>query len=297
MTGVAIGGSVDLDATLSLPPAAKGAAPTQLVGGSASMKNAALSLGATDLFVATLEASADGLAIGPSPKGNARLHLARVRYGDTTINECVAAAEGDGKAWNVEAKVDARGGSRAAELYHLDAAGAVTPGTSTDILLTRLAGSIGGTPLSLSQPARVRLEARDAAAWAVDTLDLAVGKDGRVAGRASRKGGATTVRGEVKQLPLQLVTTFLPALDLGGTIDGNVSFDGASLAGGTGALWLRGRDIASTDLEHEGVEPVDLVADFRLAKGRAAGKAFVTGLKDTRLELELDAPIASASAS
>jgi len=294
MTGVAIEGAVSVDAKLATTPGGPGgAAASQQVSGSATIRSGALDVAGNRLTIDKLEITAESIETGPRPRGGAKFQASKARYGATTLVDGLLTASGDGRLWNLATTFDLRG----AQDLSLEAAATVTPAAPFDVALSRATGSVGGVAVELREPATLRVDRIDAAAWSLSAVTLGVGKGGVVTGQASSKGNALHVEAEVSALPLDVVMLFAPALDLEGSIDGKVTYDGASLASATGQLSLRGRNVTGAGLEHEGEGALDLQAELQLGKGRVSGSASVDGLADTRFELALNAPVVSASAA
>ncbi len=297
MTGAAIGGAIDLNATLAAT-GSSAATATQQVSGRAMVKNGSFVAGGSEVFVDVLDATADGVEISSTPRGTARVHLSRTRYGARNLVDGLITAVGNGREWDVETTADIRNG----EKVKVSAAGtiaggaSITAGSAIDATLARTDASVDDHSLKLEQPARIRIE-RGGDVWSVDPLVVVLEKDGHVRGRLARASGTTRVDAEIAKLPLSLVSAFIPDLDLEGTVDGKVQLEGASLVLSKGEISLHGHDVASTGLEAEGVEPVDLEAALRLGDGRIAGSASVAGLTETRLRLSLDAPLVSTSSA
>lgn len=289
MTGEAIGGSLSIDATLSA--SGSGKTVTQRVGGSASAKNLVVPLDGDELFVKALDATADSLDIGPSPRGTATVTATEVRYGGQTLVEGVVEASGDGKAWNLDTRLDLRGDEDVA----VEASGRIVPGPPLEGTLARLSGNLEGRPLELQSPVTFTYESPEV--WSTRRLALRIGDSGAIRADAESKPSGFRVDAEINALPLAIASLFAPTLDLEGTIGGDVKIQGPSFEAAHGQVSLRGDDVATGGLESQGVSPVDVQLDAKLASGRVAGAAALQGIGDSRLRLEFDAPLDVASGS
>ncbi len=290
MTGTALGGAVTVDATLGAGTRGS-AGPSQQVSGTASVRNGAVQLDGEDWFADVLDVRADGIEIGPSPKGTAHLQATRVHSGTKTLVEAAVTATGDGRAWNFETKLSGSDGSPVT----VDAAGRVTPSPSVEVTLSRLSGLVGKTSIELEKEARFGFDRRAASSWSAGPLSLKIGSDGYLRGEASQAGRALHVIADADSAPLALVGFFAPTLDLQGKLDGNVKLDGPSFSALAGEIALRGHKVASAGLETEGVEPVDINANAKLAAGRIVGSATLVGLAHTNMVLSIDSPLAATS--
>ncbi|MFN2378144.1 MAG: hypothetical protein ABR538_16555, partial [Candidatus Binatia bacterium] len=146
MTGMAIDGAVNIDLALAVSgaPGGKGGA-SQLVTGKVGVADGAVFLEDTQLFVDVLEIVADGLVLGAQPGGSAVAKASRVRYGTTTLVEGTASARGDGRAWNLETKLDIRDD----EELTVDVAASLVPGLSAVLDVTRFTAEFDGTAVAL----------------------------------------------------------------------------------------------------------------------------------------------------
>ncbi|HEY2772765.1 MAG TPA: translocation/assembly module TamB domain-containing protein [Candidatus Binatia bacterium] len=292
MTGIALSGAVRADLTLGSRAGGR-SGDTTLVSGSASIRGGQLPVGSSIVAIGTIDVEADGLELGATPGGVARLHAGNVRSGELLLADANAELRGDGRLWNVTSHVDVR---RDGQLL-LDLAGTLLSSNAPEVTLTRADGTAAGVRVSLAQPATLRLASRDAAKWDLSSLALALGDSGHVTVHASRGPSGVHIDGDATTLPLEVVSFVAPSLDLKGSVDGSVLFDGASLIGGSGSLTLHGHHIISADLEDDASAPLDVSANGTLGKGRLSGSASVLGLKDTSIDLTLDAPLSSAAAA
>ncbi len=291
MTGQAIGGAVQLDARLAAGSA--GGTASQRVSGTLKLTHGQVPAGGGDLFVDALDATATDLEIGKQPRGNARVTATRLRYGERTLVEGALTATGDGRQWDLAAKLDLRD----EEKWKLDAAGTLVPASPHTLTLARADGELGGTAVSLAAPATFVFEPSglDSAPWSAGPLVLRVGTSGELRGRASSAKGRVSVEAEAARLPLEVATLFEPALDLEGTADGIVKLEGAAFSSLSGDVSLRGYKVSSRGLEEQGAAaPVDVKLDARLTAGRVKGTAELEGLAQTRFALTLDAPLDAA---
>jgi len=296
MTGLAIGGSAVVDATLGVTlgvrgVAGHGASATQQVSGTATVKRGVMPFETTEISVEALEVSAQGVEVGPRPRGSARVHATQLRQGSRILVEGVATATGDGRLWTFETKLDARDG----EILRLDAAGTLAPGPPMEITLSRATSDVGTTAIELLDAASLRYAAGDGTDWSTSPVAFRIGDAGRLSGQASMTKGKARLDAEATALPLAVATLFYPDLDLEGSVDGKVKLEGTTLATAAGEMSIRGRDVASVGLEVQGVDPVDVEVDARLGSGRITGTAGVTGLNDAKLVLTLAAPLEAAS--
>ena len=292
MTGLAIGGAVDVDATLGVSGGA--AAPSQQVSATATVKHGVIPVEGSELFVDALEILAHGIEVGARPRGSARVHASQVRYGDRVLVDGLVTATGDGRLWNIETRLDGRHG----EDLRLDASGTLLPGPPLDLTLARAKAEVGETAVELLEPAKFRYAPGDAAAWSTGPLALRVGETGRLRGQAETTRGRTRVEAEATAIPLSIASRFFPDLDLEGSIDGRLKIDGTSLATASGELSLRGHDVATVGLETQGIDPVDVQVDARFRTGRVSATAGLVGMRDdTKLALTLEAPLDAASGS
>ena len=283
--GTGMGGAVSLDAKLDATP---GKAPTQRLNGTLSLRDATLALGDRELVIDVLDASAESLELGASPRGDGRLHVSRVRYGEVVLVEGLLTTAGDGKTWatNVALSVDH------GEKITLDATASVAPGALVDVSLSRLEGELAGVPVVLVETARIRGSAEG---WSIAPLSLRLGEDGTLRGEFLSGPSEVRVKAELVGAPLAVVPAFFPGLDLVGSIDGRASLAGPSFAGMAGEIVVTGNGVASGELVAGGVTPVDLRADARFGRGRLAGSAFLVGLTDTDLRVTVDMPLTTAS--
>lgn len=294
MTGVAIGGSVLLDASLGVVPGAgRGAEATQQISATATLQRGVMPVDGSEIFVESLDVVAQGLEIGPRPRGSVRVHASQARQGTRLLVDGVAAASGDGRLWSFQTRLDARD----AEALRLDAAGTMVPGPPMEISLARATSQLGKTAIDLLAPVSLRWDAKDASAWSTGAVSLKVGDVGRLSGQASTVKGKVRIDAQATALPLEAASVFYPDLDLEGSVDGVARYEGATLATATGELSLQGHEVASVGLEVHGVEPVDVQADAKLGSGRISGTAQVTGLQESKLLLTLTAPLEAASVS
>jgi translocation and assembly module TamB len=294
MTGLAIGGSVQLDAKLAAGSA--GGAASQAVSGTMKLARGQIPLEGGELSVDALDVAASGLEVGKTPRGNARLTATRLRYGDRTLVEGTLTAEGDGRQWDLAAKFDLRD----QEQWKLDAAGTLVPATPHVLTLARAGGELGGTAVALAGPATFTFDpyAGATAPWTAGPLVLRVGTGGELRGRAASASGRTSIEAEAVAMPLEVASLLAPELDLEGTVDGRATLEGASLASLAGDLSLRGHKVASRGLEEQGAAaPVDVQLDAKMTAGRVRGTAELAGLTQTRFALTLDAPLDAAAGS
>jgi translocation and assembly module TamB len=284
--GVGMGGAVRLDAKLD---ATSGQVPMQRLSGALALRDATLALGDRELVIDLLDASAESLELGASPRGRGRLHVSRIRYGDVVLVEGLLTTAGDGRAWATDVALSVDHG----EKITLDATASVAPGALVDVSLSRLEGDLAGVAVSLVETARIR---GSAGGWSIAPLSLRLGEEGTLRGAFLSSPSEVRVDAELVGAPLAVVPAFFPGLDLVGSIDGRAALAGPSFAGLAGELVVTGKDVASGELVAGGVTPVDLRADARFGRGRLAGSVFLVGLTDTDLRVTVDMPLTATSA-
>ncbi|HYC54598.1 MAG TPA: translocation/assembly module TamB domain-containing protein [Candidatus Binatia bacterium] len=287
--GFGLGGALTLD--VELGSQVQGGRKVQLVSGGAHGERIALAAGADEVLARIVDVAAEGVEIGPAPRGSWKMTLADARFGAVQVREALATASGDGRAWNVE--VGARG-SAAGELA-LDAAGSVRGSDGRyEAMVSRLDAKVADQPLRLTAPANV--------AWSETTVTLpptsfAVGEQGRLLASISASASDITADADLTEVPLAVASAFVDGLDLKGTLSGNVGLRGRNLETASAEARLEGRNVGSGALENRGVAPVNARMDGRYEHGRLSAKAELVGLTDTTFDVTVDAPLTQAAAS
>jgi translocation and assembly module TamB len=289
MVGQPLGGSLDVDATLSKSGSGKDA--TQRIGAVASARQLRVPLGEGEVFVETLNATAEGLEIGAQPRGSATVRVTGASYLDQVLAEGTLEATGDGRAWNLDTRLDLRGQEDA----FLEASGQVVPGDEIEGTLARLAGSIEGRMLALQSPAAFTFESAEL--WSVGRLALRVGQTGSLRADAASTASGLRIDARAEALPLALASMFAPELALDGTVGGTVEIRGPTFSAATGKVSLHADGVASRGLERQGVAPVDVQVDARLAGGRVSGTAALENIGQSQLHVRFDVPTDVASGS
>lgn len=144
-------------------------------------------------------------------------------------------------------------------------------GEDIALRLDRLSLARGAANLATSAPANLRWSG---GSLSIDRLALATrGGSATVAGRA---GSDLALDIDLRTLPLSLAELGAPGLGLSGTLSGTVRIEGpAATPRGTYALTI-GR-ISTPDLARNGIGPLDVRTDGRLADGRAGIRMGISG--------------------
>lgn len=300
MTGLAIGGQVKVDATLSArPPGPDLPRGMQTLTGKAIVRDAAIPGEESELFIDELDLVAEGLEIGDVPRGRATVTARRVRYAGSMLVEGQAEAFGDGAVWTLDMKLDVRDGLS----LRLDAGATLRPGAVREVALKRAEGDLAEVPFRLVETVHARFGGNMVSDWSAAPVHLALGKVGRLRGRAAREKGRLRLEAEASSLPLRALTLFTPFLELGGSLDGSLEVAGSSQATLSGVLALRGHEVvgpgsvvsAGRGSGGASTRPVEFEADARFGDGRLAASAGLHGLDDTKFSLTLKAPLVAVA--
>ncbi|HYB99120.1 MAG TPA: translocation/assembly module TamB domain-containing protein [Candidatus Limnocylindrales bacterium] len=287
--GRGLGGSLAVDLTLA--GAGTGAAAAQLVSGSVHAQNVAIAIDGEEALARAIDLTAEGVEIGPAPKGSLAATVADGRFGSTVLTQASITATGDGRAWDVSL---AARGSAAGELS-VDAAATIRGSDGRyEALVSRLDAHVADQPLQLTAPVAVE--------WSADTLRLPpaalrVGEQGRLLASLSRTPADVTGDADLHDVPLAIASAFVDGLDLDGTLSGSLDVRGKTWDSALAEAHLEGRQIGSGALQTRGVAPVNARVDGRFAGGRLTAKASLIGLSDTTFDVALDAPLTEAAAA
>lgn len=151
--------------------------------------------------------------------------------------------------------------------------------------LDRLGVTRGATSLATSAPATLRWSG---GTLAIDRLALAAGAgSASVSGRA---GSELALDVDLRALPLALAELAAPGLGLSGTLSGTARLEGPAAAP-RGSYVLTVSRASTPDLARNGLGPLDLRAEGRLADGRAGIRASLAGRNLSDVTLVGSAPL------
>jgi translocation and assembly module TamB len=224
-----------------------------------------------------------GNAFG-SPDGTAELRVTQATAGELTITQLELKADGNARALQVTLTAD---GNRDRP-FAVDAGGILALAADEQRLqLDRLDGSFGPMKARLNKPASV---SRGARGFALSGLDASIG-DGRLTGAGSAGTKEVDLRLALVDLPLDVVTAFLPQADVGGKATAELNL------AGTPAKPTARADIQLTDLSVAGTKisestGVRGTVNLDVRDGRATLRAHLGGSRDLTIDGEATAPLA-----
>ena len=284
MTGIPLRGAVEADVVLAVPPASQ---PIQHIGGNAKLRDLVIGVQDTELRVEHAGFSADGVEIGPDPRGQLRLQVSGARFGSTRLVEGNVQASGNGTTWALETKIHVVD----EQTLRLDATASLKPGTIRELTLDKLEVEAAEVPLVLLAPTALGLHETDSGTWSLTSLSMSVADQGRLAASASSTGGKIHVDAQATELPLSLLTVVVPTMDVLGVVDAKIKLDGSSPSDVVGDVEIVGRDVSSDELKQSGVTPVRVQANAHAARGRLIGDVRMEGFSQTKLSVALDVPL------
>jgi len=281
--GAVIGHSMAGAATLDLSVTSANA--KQAIDAAIDVRNPSLAVGdGTSLAAERLTLNARlGDAFG-SPAGTAELRVTQATARELAVTQLDFEAEGNARALRVALTA---GGTRG-HPFAVDAGGVLALAADEQRLqLDRFDGSFGPLKARLNKPATV---SRDARGFALSGLDASLG-DGRLTGAGSTRASQVDLRLSLVDLPLGIVTAFLPDTDVGGKATAELRL------AGTPQKPTAHADIQLTDLSVAGTkisEPTGVrgTVNLDVRDGRAALQARLGGSRDLTIDGQATVPIA-----
>jgi translocation and assembly module TamB len=218
------------------------------------------------------------------PGGRAELRIDQAASGALSLSQAALTAEDAGRA--LQLRLDAAGAH--GEPFDIAAAGELSLAAAAQRLrLDRLDARFGPVDARLNAPTTL---SRDGRGFALDGLDAAVGK-GRVTGGGRLGDRRVDLQLALADLPLDIVTAFAPALEIGGSASADLR-----LAGTPAAPTAHG-EIRLAGLRSGGAKIGESVAldgtvTLDLQRGRGSVTARFGGPSGFALDGDLAAPVA-----
>lgn len=298
--GHGLGGRLAVD--LAIAPQTAAQADGGRLSGTVSLSDGSLVLPSGEaLVVKSLDAVAEGFAVGDVAEGEARADVIGARIAGVAIERARLEVRADGNGWLVA--TNAAGVAGAA--WKMDVRTRLTPKFARaaeqrpESRQARFAATVEVLDVTLGSDA-VHLQEPTRVAWTADSLEvaptvMALGESGKL--RLAGQFGPSGVRAEagLEAAPFSLVSFLLPDLGLRGSVGGSVSLRGPSLVGSVIDAHLEGRGLGSHSLQDAGVAALDAVADGHWERGRLRGEASLGGLGQQRARFAIDAPVGSGA--
>jgi len=281
--GAVIGRSMTGAATLDLSAApAKG---KQAIDAAIDVRNPSLAVGdGTSLAAERLTLRARLSDAFGSPAGTAELHVTQATAGELAVTQLDLEADGNARALRVALTADGNRGRP----FAIDAGGVLALAADEQRLeLDRFDGSFGPLKARLNKPATV---SRDARGFALSGLDASLG-DGRLTGAGSTRTSQVDLRLSLVDLPLGVVTAFLPQADVGGKATAELRLAGTPQKPTAHAdIQLTDLSVADTKIS----EPTGVrgTVNLDVRDGRATLQARLGGSRDLTIDGQATAPIA-----
>jgi translocation and assembly module TamB len=215
----------------------------------------------------------------PGLDGEASVDNARM--GGETISKARLTAKPAGGAAALELSFDARG-------FAVAGRGTLSPGETTRLDLSAFSATKSGSRVALAKPAAIAFNGGDVD---IRGLALAIG-----AGRLELDGKAgkrLDLVAKARGVPLSFAAIAAPGLALEGTVDADARIEGAPSAP-AGEWSTRVAKLVAPQTRANGLPPVDIQANGKLAGGRTSLDGVVALGSASRLKVSGSAPVAGA---
>jgi translocation and assembly module TamB len=270
LTGMALGGSLDLDARLSHADRRQRVAVT-LNGGE---------LRAPFGEVARIELQASVQDAWAKPQIEAETTIAGLSQGEVRLDQARVQASGTPERWTIRASAN----GQAVEPFDLESEAEVALADAIRVRLVRLSGSAAEQPIRLAGPATLVL----GDTMALQDLDLRVA-GAEITGNGRLGGGQVEAEAALRGLSLALLSRF-GAPDVTGEASATLRLSGAA-DNPQGTLDLDLSDLKPADPAFADVPPVQLAATARLRERRFNADLQAQGLTEGPVTATVALPV------
>ncbi len=219
-----------------------------------------------------------------SPDGTAELRVTEAAAGELSVTQVDLKADGNARSLKILLQADGKRGRP----FAVDAGGVLALAADEQHLqLDRLDWSFGPLKSHLNKPAGF---SRDGRGFALAGLDASIG-DGRLTGAGSVGARQVDLRLSLADLPLEIVTAFLPQADISGKATADLRLAGTPAAPTAhAAIRLPDLSVAGTKISEATSIGGAIKLDVR--DGRAALEAHLGGSPDLTIDGQATAPLA-----